>query len=174
MLKEHAEQLTERYVMTTPKFFCGLEGFREASLIMGDVFRHVPKPKEDKRTEDNDWLAEEAQFALLDSITVPSPVQLKYLAFPQMILHWDKDEMSYLNSDDIQFHWRKIDRQDPNSKWVFWVLLPDGYVEPDADGPMGHKLEVQGFIREGLKEPQKWTTKMDYLDVPKLFGEEAW
>lgn len=155
MLKEHAEKLTERYVMTTPKFFCGLEGFREASLIMGDVFRHVPKPKEDKRTEDNDWLAEEAQFALLDSITVPSPVQLKYLAFPQMILHWDKDEMSYLNSDDIQFHWRKIDRQDPNSKWVFWVLLPDSYVEPDADGPMGHKLEVQGFIREVLKEPQK-------------------
>jgi hypothetical protein len=39
---------------------------------------------------------------------------------------------------------------------------------------MGHKLEVQGFIREVLKEPQKWTTKMDYLDVPKLFGEEAW
>lgn len=48
MLKEHAEKLTERYVMTTPKFFCGLEGFREASLIMGDVFRHVSKPKEDK------------------------------------------------------------------------------------------------------------------------------
>ena len=49
MLKEHAEKLTERYVMTTPKFFCGLEGFREASLIMGDVFRHVPRPKEDKK-----------------------------------------------------------------------------------------------------------------------------
>lgn len=62
--------------------------------------------------------------------------------------------------------------QTPNG--FFWVLLPDSYVEPDADGPMGHKLEVQGFIREVLKEPQKWTTKMDYLDVPKLFGEEAW
>lgn len=124
MLKEHAEKLTERYVMTTPKFFCGLEGFREASLIMGDVFRHVPKPKEDKRTEDNDWLAEEAQVALLDSITVPSPVQLKYLAFPQMILHWGKDEMSYLNSDDIQFHWRKNRQARPKLQMGFLGVTP--------------------------------------------------
>lgn len=137
----------ERFTLTTNKFMSGIDALKIASLIMRDVFEFMPKP-DDTMYQDDLACEDEAMWAILETIQVYPPYP-KEVSWNQRVLHIGKNELEYRNSDNIVVCWKREIIED-TPQWIFWVVVPPNYQEPNAGGLMGPRLERAGFTRELL------------------------